>query len=60
MEPVCISVTQAMQTLGLGRTKLYELINTKKLRIVRVGRRTLISTESIRDLVSPASRTTAA
>ena len=51
MEPVCISVAQAMQALGLGRTKLYELINTKKLRVVRIGRRTLISTESIRELV---------
>ena len=55
MEPVCISVAQAMQALGLGRTKLYELINTKKLRVVRIGRRTLISTESIRELVDPAS-----
>ena len=50
MEPVCVSVNEARQALGVGRTKLYELINAGKLRVVRLGRRTLVSTESLREL----------
>jgi excisionase family DNA binding protein len=50
MEPVCISVNEALGALGVGRTKLYELINAGKLRVVRLGRRTLVSTESLREL----------
>jgi excisionase family DNA binding protein len=50
MEPVCVSVNEAREALGVGRTKLYELINAGKLRVVRLGRRTLVSTESLREL----------
>jgi excisionase family DNA binding protein len=32
---------------GIGRTKIYELIQQKKLKLVKVGRRSMITGESI-------------
>jgi excisionase family DNA binding protein len=55
MQPICISVPAAMRALGIGRTKIYQLINTNQLRVVRIGRRTLISTASIRTLAGERS-----
>jgi excisionase family DNA binding protein len=56
MEPVCISVNEARGALGVGRTKLYDLINAGKLRVVRLGRRTLVSTESLRELAQATAK----
>ncbi|WP_414675633.1 hypothetical protein [Magnetovibrio sp.] len=39
-----------MALLGIGRTKLYDLINTKELNCVRIGTRTLNKHASIRRL----------
>lgn len=51
MDPVLCSVADARRALGIGLTKTYELIAAQKLRAVKVGRRTLIRTDSIRALV---------
>ena len=51
MEPITVTVEGAKKALGIGTTKLYELIGEKKLRTVKLGRRTLIRTDSIRELV---------
>lgn len=52
MEPVCVSVPETMRLLGVGRTKVYDLINSQQLRTLKIGRRTLISTASIRSLAA--------
>ena len=51
MEPLTVTVAGAKKALGLGTTKIYDLINDGKLRTVKVGRRTLVRTDSIRQLV---------
>jgi excisionase family DNA binding protein len=51
MEPITVTVQGARQALGIGTTKLYELIGSGKLRTVKLGRRTLVRTDSIRELV---------
>ena len=53
MKPVAISVRTAGQLSGLGRTRLYELMNTGELASVSVGRRRLISLTSLEALLSP-------
>ncbi len=55
MEPVTVTVDGAKKAIGIGTTKLYELINAGKLETVKIGRRTLIKTESIRALVDQAA-----
>ena len=49
--PICVRVTCAMSILGIGKTKLYELLAEGELEAIRVGRRRLILQESIDALV---------
>lgn len=55
MEPITVTVEGAKKALGLGHTKIYELIRDQKLKTVKVGRRTLVKTDSIRALVDQAA-----
>ena len=51
MAPVTVTVDGARKALGIGTTKIYELIGSGRLRTVKLGRRTLIRTESIYSLI---------
>lgn len=48
---ILLSVPEAAAQLGIGRSKLYELIGEGRLQVVHIGRRTLITAESVRSLV---------
>lgn len=50
-EPLLISVPEAARLLGLGRTKLYELIATGEIEVVRIGRAARVPVASLRDFV---------
>jgi excisionase family DNA binding protein len=50
VEPICASINETARALGIGRTKIYELINAGRLETVKIGRRTLVRTDSIRAL----------
>ena len=54
MEPVTVTIEGTKLATGLGVTKIYELINQGKLETVKIGRRTLVKTASIRALVEAA------
>ncbi len=51
MEPIAVSVNEAARALSLGRTSVYALIKEGRLEVVKLGRRTLVKTASIRRLV---------
>lgn len=51
MELLAISVNDAAKALGVGRTTVYGLINSKDLETIKIGRRTLVKMDSIRLLV---------
>lgn len=51
MDPITVTIAGARQALGIGTTKLYELIGAGELQTLKIGRRTLIRTDSIRSLV---------
>lgn len=51
MEPLTVTVATARAALGIGTTKIYELIGEGQLLTVKLGRRTLIRTDSIHALV---------
>jgi excisionase family DNA binding protein len=55
VEPLTVTVPEALRLTGLGRTSLYRLIEEKKLRRVKVGARTLIDFATIKKLVAEAS-----
>lgn len=51
MNAITMTVQRASAVTGLGKTKLYELINDNKIKTTKVGRRRLINVESLRSLV---------
>jgi excisionase family DNA binding protein len=50
--PLSYTVDGATKASGLGRTTIYSLISENRLRIVKVGRRTLIPADSLRALIA--------
>jgi excisionase family DNA binding protein len=50
MDPVTITVEETKRALSLSHTTVYRLINAGRLKTVKIGRRTLITTDSIRAL----------
>lgn len=55
MNIIAVSINDAARTLGLGRTTVYHLINEGQLDGRKLGRRTLVTTESIRALIDGAA-----
>ena len=47
MDPINLSIIEAARALGVGRSKLYELINAGKLKAVHLGTRRLVRVASI-------------
>ena len=50
--PVLLSVEQVARRLGIGRTSVYGQIAAGKLRSVKVGRRRLVPSDALGDLVA--------
>ncbi|MCF8483098.1 MAG: helix-turn-helix domain-containing protein [Rhodospirillum sp.] len=55
-EAELVSVNGTMALLGIGRTKLYELLNDNTLDSVKIGRRTLVRRTSLRRLTEISDR----
>lgn len=51
MSELLISKLEAGRRLGVGQTKLHELINDGTLQVLHIGRRCLVKVESLRALV---------
>lgn len=50
MEPLVLSINEAAKALGIGRSSVYALIKSGSLDSIKIGTRTLLTTESIRRL----------
>lgn len=53
-EPYSVTVKQAREMTGLGNTTVYALIKDGRLKSVKLGKRTLILTDSIKALLAAA------
>jgi excisionase family DNA binding protein len=51
-EPICVKISDAARMIGVGRTKLYELIAAKQVEVVKLGKSTRVTTESLHALVT--------
>ena len=49
--PLAVRVRDAAHMIGIGRTKVYDLIGSGELQTVKIGRATLITMSSLRRLV---------
>lgn len=52
MEPISLRVREASRFTGISRSALYVLIAAGKIEIVKVGRSTLIMTESLKAFIA--------
>ena len=50
-EQILLSVTNTAQRLGVGKTTVWKFIRLGELKVVRLGRRTLVVGDSISDLI---------
>ena len=51
VEPICVKVNDAARMIGVGRTKLYELIASGEIEVIKLGKSTRITTASLHKLV---------
>lgn len=51
LEPLAVRVAVAAELLGLGKTRIYELIEAGDLEIVKIGRSTLIPYKNLKKLI---------
>ena len=51
VEPICVKVNDAARMIGVGRTKLYEMIAAGEVETVKLGKATRITTASLHDLI---------
>ena len=51
VEPVAVSVDKAAQMLDVSRVKLYDLMHKDGVPVFRIGGRTLISVDGLREWV---------
>lgn len=51
VEPICVKINDAARMIGIGRTKLYELISSGELETVKIGKATRVTTASLHRLV---------
>lgn len=50
LEQLTISINSAARALGVGRSSIYSLIKQNRIEAIKIGRRTLLTTASIRRL----------
>lgn len=50
-KPLSVSINEACKTINIGRTKLYELINSGTIKTIKIGRKTLVVYSSLENLV---------
>lgn len=55
MNIVTVSITDAGKALSLSRSKIYELLQSGDLTFVKIGRRSLVTVESIHALIKRSS-----
>ena len=48
MEPLLYSIAETGMALGIKRSTTYSLIAAKKLEVVKIGRRTLVTVASVK------------
>jgi excisionase family DNA binding protein len=52
MDVIAVSINDAAKALGLGRTSIYQMIADGRLEALKLGRRRLVTVDSIRQLVA--------
>ncbi|MDQ3153224.1 MAG: helix-turn-helix domain-containing protein [Actinomycetota bacterium] len=52
MEPQLLTAEEVAEVLGIGRTRVYELLYAGELRSVKIGRLRRVPVDSLREYIS--------
>jgi excisionase family DNA binding protein len=55
-EPIAVRIPQAAKMIGIGRSKLYELIGKGEIETVKLGSATLVAVKSLHALMERHKR----
>jgi excisionase family DNA binding protein len=55
-EPLTVTIKEAVRVSGLSRTSIYRLISERRLAVVKVAKRTLISYSALKSVVTGSSK----
>jgi excisionase family DNA binding protein len=50
--PLCLRVEDAARALGIGRSTVYDLIRSGRLRSIKIGRRRLVPRDAVEALIA--------
>jgi excisionase family DNA binding protein len=56
MDPILLRAEEVAELLGLGRTKVFELLSRHELPIVRIGRSVRVPRAALQEWVANATR----
>lgn len=59
MEPLAFRPETAAETIGVGRTTMYELLRTGEIESIKIGRSRVIPADALRDYLTRKRETTA-
>lgn len=54
IEPISVRIPEACRLTGIGRSKLYELIASGELEVIKIGAMTLVPMAGLRNLIARA------
>ena len=52
LNQIAYTISEVHELLGIGRTKIYEIIKNKELTACKVGRRTLVTADALEQWMS--------
>jgi excisionase family DNA binding protein len=52
LNPILVGIPEAARLMGLGRSKLYQILNEGELKLIKLGGRSLISVDELRSYVA--------
>lgn len=55
MERMLVTIDEAAESLGVGRATIYRLLNEGEFVSAKIGRRSLLTAESVRDYAAKVS-----
>jgi excisionase family DNA binding protein len=53
---LCHSIPETARLLGIGKRSVYRQINEGNLPVIKLGRRTLVTSSALRDFIEAASK----
>lgn len=56
LQPLAYSVRDAARVMSLGTTRIRQLIALGEIRVSKVGKRTLVDAQSLRDLLARGAK----